>query len=60
MKKDVRIFFSHILESIELIESFLKNVSKNEFLKSIQLQDAVVRRLEIIGEAAKISLEVLE
>lgn len=53
MKKDVRIFLSHILESIELIESFLKNISKDEFLRSIQVQDAVVRRLEIIGEAVK-------
>lgn len=30
-----------------------KGVSKENFLKSVQLQDAVIRRLEIIGEAAK-------
>jgi len=53
MKKDAKIFLAHILESIELIEAFLKNISKEEFIKSVQIQDAVVRRLEIIGEAAK-------
>jgi uncharacterized protein with HEPN domain len=53
MKKDAGIFLAHILESIELIEGFLKDVSREKFLESIQLQDAVVRRLEIIGEAAK-------
>ena len=31
----------------------MKNVTKDEFLKSMLLQDAVVRRIEIIGEAVK-------
>ena len=53
MKKDVRIFLAHILESIELIEVFLRNISKEEFMESIQLQDAVVRRLQIIGGSVK-------
>lgn len=53
MKKDAGIFISHILESIEKIEEFTKSVSKEDFLKSVQMQDAVIRRLEIIGEAAK-------
>jgi uncharacterized protein with HEPN domain len=53
MKKDISIFLNHILESIERIEEFTKNISKKIFLDSIQLQDAVIRRLEIIGEATK-------
>jgi len=53
MKKDARIFLSHILESIELIESYTKKVTKKEFLESRQIQDSVIRRIEIIGEAVK-------
>lgn len=53
MKKDPKIFLKHILESIERIEEFMKEVSKESFLNSVQLQDAVIRRLEIIGEATK-------
>jgi uncharacterized protein with HEPN domain len=53
MKKDAKIFLGHILESIELIESYTKKVSKKEFLASRQIQDSVIRRIEIIGEAVK-------
>ncbi len=53
MKKDSRIFLGHIFESIELVESYTKKVSKKEFLGSRQIQDSVIRRIEIIGEAVK-------
>lgn len=53
MKKNPGVFIVHILECIELIEGYVKDVTKDEFLKSIQLQDSVMRRIEIIGEAAK-------
>lgn len=53
MKKDARVFAEHILECIELIEDYLDGKTKNDFLGSVQLQDAVIRRIEIIGEAAK-------
>jgi len=51
MKKDVKIFLEHILESISLIEDYTKGKKKKEFLDSKLLQDAVIRRIEIIGEA---------
>lgn len=53
MKKDPKIFLRHILESIAEIEKYTEGVSESKFLKSNQIQDAVIRRLEIIGEAAK-------
>ncbi len=53
MKKDPKIFLGHVLESIEAIESYTKNLTKNEFAESGQAQDAVIRRVEIIGEAVK-------
>lgn len=53
MKKDPLIFIDHILECAEIIEKYIKNVKKDEFLKTIQIQDAIIRRIEIIGEATK-------
>ena len=53
MKKDINIFLEHILESIYLIEEYIKDKSKSEFLKLTQLQDSVIRRITIIGEAIK-------
>ncbi len=53
MKKEPLVFIEHILECIELIEKYVKGKTKHEFLKSTPLQDAVIRRIEIIGEAVK-------
>ena len=51
--KDDRVFIHNILESIELINEYVKDVNMKEFLLSTQTQDSVIRRLEIIGEATK-------
>jgi uncharacterized protein with HEPN domain len=51
--KDNKIFLGHILECIAIIKDYVKGASKEDFEKNIQLQDAVIRRIEIIGEAAK-------
>ena len=53
MKKNHRIFLEHILQSINLIEEYTSGKTKDDFLKSVALQDMVLRRLEIIGEAVK-------
>lgn len=53
MKRDVRVYLDDILESIELIQKYTANVTEDEFRKSVEIQDAVIRRLEIIGEAVK-------
>jgi uncharacterized protein with HEPN domain len=52
-KKDPKIFLNDILESIKRIEEYTKNKTREEFLKNYQIQDAIMRRLEIIGEAVK-------
>lgn len=51
--KDDAIFLKHILESIELIEQYTHNVTMEQFLDNPQMQDAIIRRFEIIGEATK-------
>jgi uncharacterized protein with HEPN domain len=51
--KDPQILFEHILECVGIIEGYLKEKTKEDFLNSVQLQDAIIRRIEIIGEAVK-------
>ncbi len=41
-----------ILESVQLAAEYVKDISHDEFVCDIQLQDSVIRRIEIIGEAA--------
>ncbi|MCX6814990.1 MAG: DUF86 domain-containing protein [Candidatus Aenigmarchaeota archaeon] len=53
MKKDPKVFIEHMLECIEKIEEYTKGITKDGFLESEQVQDAVIRRIEIIGEAVK-------
>jgi uncharacterized protein with HEPN domain len=52
-EKDPKIFITHILESITEIENHLKGISEDKFFNDIKTQDAVFRRIEIIGEAVK-------
>ena len=51
--KDVLIFIEHILESIKDISAFILKTSKKEFSENKEKLNAVVRSLEIIGEAVK-------
>jgi len=53
MRKDALVFIEHILECISLIEEYTENKKDADFFNSIQLQDSVIRRIEIIGEAIK-------
>ena len=46
-------YLQHIAEAIRNIESFSENLTKEKFLKNSLRQSAIVRQLEIIGEAAK-------
>ncbi len=53
MNEGEQTFINHILESIRLIENYASGVSKEKFLELVEKQDAIIRRLEIIGEAVK-------
>lgn len=53
MKNDL-IYIKHILDAIYKIEVFLEGVAEDDFIEDNDLvQSAVIRQLEIIGEAAK-------
>lgn len=51
--KDPIIFLEHVLESIDKIESFVKGIPKEAFLRDELRKSAVVREIEVIGEAVK-------
>lgn len=51
--KDDLAFIHHILDSINAIEDFSKNLSKEELASNRLKQSAIVREIEIIGEAVK-------
>ena len=53
MKKDPGVFLGHILDSIELIESYSRGKTELDLMESMGLQDQIIRRIEIIGEAVK-------
>ena len=53
MDKDPIIYILHINEAISAIEEFCNNLDEENFKDSILHQSAIVRQLEIIGEATK-------
>lgn len=53
MKRDIKLFIQDILENIINIESFSKGLNKEKFESNKLRQNAIVRCLEIIGEATK-------
>lgn len=53
MKRDIGLFIEDILTSINYIEDFAKPLNKEKFSKDILRQSAIIRQLEVIGEAVK-------
>ena len=52
MKRD-RAYLKHILDAILNVEKFIEGINKETFLGNVEKQYAVLRGLEIIGEAVK-------
>jgi uncharacterized protein with HEPN domain len=53
MKRDYKLYINDIRESIKQIEEYMNGISEREFMKDKKLQDAVIRRIEIIGESSR-------
>jgi uncharacterized protein with HEPN domain len=53
-KRELRVtdYLQHIFDPIERIENYLAGADEQAFVNSLMVQDAVIRNLEIIGEAA--------
>lgn len=52
MERD-RVYLLDILHAARLAVSYVEGVSQCAFLEDTQRQDSVIRRIEIIGEAAR-------
>ena len=52
MSKD-NAYLTDILNSARIIQEHLSGITREQFLADLRTQDAVVRRFEIIGEAAR-------
>lgn len=51
--RDDAVFLRHILDAIGVIEEYTHDVTHLVFIQNGMMQDAVMRQLEIIGEAAR-------
>ncbi len=52
-RRSDRLLLEDIYQAIERIEQYIENFAFQDFLKDIKTQDAVIRNLEVIGEAVK-------
>ena len=52
MHRDFRLYLDDILEAIHQIRTYLADQDEEAFTKDRKTQDAIIRNLEIIGEAA--------
>jgi len=59
MQRDFRVYLKDILSSIAKIDEYVGDLAFEDFIKDNLRVDAVVRNLEIIGEAAKHIPEVV-
>ena len=53
MEKDDLVYIEHILDCIRKIKEFTNGLSLKDFSVNELVQDAVIRNIEIIGEASK-------
>ncbi len=61
MEKNDRIYLDHIVESFSKIIQYLEDVDFEAFLMDEEKQDAIIRKIEVAGEATKrLSMELRE
>lgn len=60
-ERSMLLYLTDIFESIESIEEYIRDVDVITFLSNKEKQDAIIRRIEIIGEASgKIPISIRE
>ena len=60
-ERSMLLYLTDIFESIESIEEYIRDVDVVTFLSNKEKQDAIIRRIEIIGEASgKIPISIRE
>jgi uncharacterized protein with HEPN domain len=59
MSRSDQVYINDIIESVDIILTYTENKTEHDFLNDLMLQDAVMRRFEIPGEAASKISEVV-
>jgi uncharacterized protein with HEPN domain len=53
MQRELKTYFEDIITAVNKIEKYTKDMTKEDLTRNELVQDAVVRNLEVIGEAVK-------
>jgi uncharacterized protein with HEPN domain len=53
MQRDDSVYLKHMRDAIRKIGKYTEKISESAFHKNTIIQDAVIRQIEIIGEASK-------
>jgi uncharacterized protein with HEPN domain len=53
MKRDERVYLQHMLDAIQQVQTYLQGIDAASFRQNQLIQDAVIRQIEILGEATK-------
>ena len=59
-KRDIRLYLDDILESIEAIQEYIKDMNYEEFLQDRKTYSATIREFIVIGEAVSKIIDLLE
>ena len=51
--KDEKVYIEQMIDSVAKIESFTRDMKKDDFLKDAKTQSAVIMQLTVIGELVK-------
>lgn len=50
--RDTRVIIAEMVDALALIRQYISQLSEEELRENVMLQDALTRRIEILGEAA--------
>jgi len=53
MKRDLKDYLQDLMNSVKEVDEFTESMDLNEFTKDRKTINAVIRSLEVMGEAAK-------
>lgn len=53
MRQGDVVYLRHILDAVSRIEEYTEDMKREDFMRSNLHQDAVIRQVEVIGEAAR-------
>ncbi len=59
MSRDLSLYLTDIINSVDRIKDYTRNMNYDDFVEDIKTYDAVIHNLQIIGEATKQVPEII-